>query len=275
MFLVIGATGQVGRAVVADLCARGLKVRALSRTPESAGLPPEVETVAGDVTDPASVEPALDGVSKVYLTAGPDSGRSVSALAASAGIEHLVLLSSQAVHLPRENSVADKHAAAEEAVRASGVPWTFLRPGSFSSNALQWAGTIRDEGVVYAPYPDVTTAPADPADLGAVAAATLASDAYAGAVLELTGPASVTQWEQVEILSELLHRRIRLEAVPPEVMREAMAQQLGRKTADDLLEVMAHGDGKDTGPLPTVEQVTGRAPRGFREWAAGHLDAFR
>lgn len=72
MILVTGATGTVGRELVAELARRGAKVRALSRTPAATAFPAGVETVAADLGDPATLGPALAGIERVFiLAAGP------------------------------------------------------------------------------------------------------------------------------------------------------------------------------------------------------------
>jgi NAD(P)-dependent dehydrogenase (short-subunit alcohol dehydrogenase family) len=65
--LVIGGTGNVGRAVIGQLLPANVKMRALARNPESAILPPEVELVRGDPTIPDSLDRALDDVDAVFL----------------------------------------------------------------------------------------------------------------------------------------------------------------------------------------------------------------
>jgi len=65
--LVTGATGTVGRQVVSQLLAADARVRALSRNPDAAGLPPGVEVVRGDLTVPADLDGCLDGVDTVFL----------------------------------------------------------------------------------------------------------------------------------------------------------------------------------------------------------------
>jgi uncharacterized protein YbjT (DUF2867 family) len=65
--LVTGATGRVGRAVVAELLGAGVPVRALTRRPDAAALPAGVEVVAGDLTVPESLDGALQGTSAVFL----------------------------------------------------------------------------------------------------------------------------------------------------------------------------------------------------------------
>jgi uncharacterized protein YbjT (DUF2867 family) len=66
--LVTGATGLVGRLVVDELHRAGAPVRALTRRPESANLPADVEVVSGDLTDPASLDAALQGAGTVFLS---------------------------------------------------------------------------------------------------------------------------------------------------------------------------------------------------------------
>src|SRR3954447_16497989 len=65
--LVIGATGNVGRQVVSQLTAAGTGVRALVRNPETAGLPPQIEVMRGDVTAPETLDGPLDGIDTVFL----------------------------------------------------------------------------------------------------------------------------------------------------------------------------------------------------------------
>jgi|HubBroStandDraft_6_1064221.scaffolds.fasta_scaffold676310_2 hypothetical protein len=65
--LVIGGTGTVGRQVVSQLCARGACVRALARNPTTAGLPPQVEVVRGDLTLPETLDGCLKGIDTVRL----------------------------------------------------------------------------------------------------------------------------------------------------------------------------------------------------------------
>src|SRR6266849_1143205 len=65
--LIIGATGRVGRQVLSQLPATGVRVRALVRNPEVAGLPPHVDVVRGDLTLPETLDECLDGIVTVFL----------------------------------------------------------------------------------------------------------------------------------------------------------------------------------------------------------------
>jgi uncharacterized protein YbjT (DUF2867 family) len=90
---VEGATGLVGRHVVAELVGRGQRVRALTRRQSAAGLPDGVEVVGGDLTDPSSLQPALIGVEKMYLFPVGRTAREVVAAAKLAGVRRVVVLS--------------------------------------------------------------------------------------------------------------------------------------------------------------------------------------
>src|SRR5579859_1096854 len=101
MILVAGATGTVGRELVAELSRRGAKVRAMSRSPGAVPVPRVVETVAADLGDPGTLGVALRGVERVFvLASGPDRlahERNLVAAARLAGAARLVKLSALTV----------------------------------------------------------------------------------------------------------------------------------------------------------------------------------
>ena len=148
MILVTGATGHVGRELVRELADRGAEFRILVRDPARAvGLP--AAAVVGDLDEPESLTPAFNGAEKLFLLVpGTGAAHTASALAAAqtAGVKHVVLLSSfQAVGDPIP-PMGRWHHEREEMIRAAGIPATFLRPGGFMTNALDWLPTIRDTG---------------------------------------------------------------------------------------------------------------------------------
>ena len=97
MILVTGATGTVGREVVAQLLAAGEKVRALTRNPSRAQLDEQVELAAGDLSQPETLAKAAEGVESVFsLATGPQLGTQETNLAQAAkeaGARHIVKLS--------------------------------------------------------------------------------------------------------------------------------------------------------------------------------------
>lgn len=273
MFLVTGATGQVGRHVVEGLLAEGHEVRALSRTPERAKLPEGVEVVQGDLTYPESVASALRGVRALYLlVSGEDTA--VMDLARKAGVGHVVLLSSQAVETHPGNAIALRHLRAEESVRHSGVPWTFLRPGQFASNTLQWASAVRDGGVVRAPFADIALPSIHPADVAAVAVAALTRSGHDGQVYPMTGPEPIAPPAQVSTLASVLERDLVFEEIAVEQAKKWMQQHTPAVIVDALLDAISSATEQDAQVLATVENVTGSQPRSFEQWVQDNRAAF-
>src|SRR5215470_2746643 len=174
--LVTGATGNVGRQVVSQLVATDeVRVRALTRDPASANLAAPIEVMRGDLTIPETLEPCLDGVDAVFLvwTNAPDAvPAAVDCIARYA--RRIVFLSSphQTPHplFRQPNPLAKMHAEIERLIKASGLDWTFLRPGMFAANARSWwAPQIRVGDVVRWPYAEAPTAPIHEQDIAAVA----------------------------------------------------------------------------------------------------------
>jgi uncharacterized protein YbjT (DUF2867 family) len=202
--LVTGATGHVGRHVVSGLLSAGVEVRAVSRAPEKAGLPAAAEIVQGDMTQPDSLRAALQDVDRMYLFPVPETATAVVQLAKAAGVRRIVTLSSVAASYPAGDMSGDHHRVVEQAVEASGLSWTHLRPGEFMSNSLNWVPSIRDERVVREPYGTATSAMVHEADIADVAVAALLEDGHAGAKYRLTGRERLTKTERVAIIGDVL-----------------------------------------------------------------------
>ncbi|WP_063780715.1 NAD(P)H-binding protein [Nonomuraea sp. SBT364] len=275
MILVTGATGRTGRRVVHELTAAGAAVRALTRRPGEARLPGGAVAVPGDLRVPESVEPAFEGVDVAYLF--PVPGWPVAdllALARKAGVRRIVLLSSAA--LPGGPSLIERqHRAHEDAVRASGLPWTFVRPTAFMADDLSWAPAIRAGDTVHNAFPDASLAPVDEHDVAAVVAAASLDDDRAGHTYELSGPEPLTTVERVAILGEVLGRDLGFTELSPQELRTALAADHPPAIADAMVGVLAAATATTAPILPGVHQATGRPPRTYAEWAARHADHFR
>ena len=277
--LVTGATGRVGRQLVSQLLATDARVRALTRNPAAAGLPPEVEVVRGDLTVPETLAESLDGVDAVFLLWTAPAAAVPGAIDKIAGhVRRIVFLSSphQTPHpfFQQPNPMAAMHAQIERRIQASGLDWTFLRPGMFAANTLLWwAAQIRAGDIVRWPYADAPTAPIDEQDIGAVAVRALLDAGHEGADYVLTGPQSLTQREQVETIGEVIGRPLRFEEMTPdEARREWPAPP---HVVDMLLKAWAAAMGQPALVTSKVEEITGRPPRTFREWVADHTEEFR
>ncbi|MFI6596942.1 SDR family oxidoreductase [Nonomuraea sp. NPDC050536] len=275
MILVTGATGNVGRGIVGRLTAAGHKVRALTRNPDTVF--DGAEVVVGDLDEPGTLRDLLTGVDTAYVMGlGPRVTEQVANVVRTAeGLRRIVLMSSLSVEPARGGVVARWHREAEDTVRRSGIPWTFLRPGVFTSNALQWAASIRAEGVVRSMTGDTPVAPIHPDDIAAVAVTALLSSGHEGRAYSLTGPERTTPSGQTRLLGELLERPLTFEEVPAEAAVRAMtAFGTSEEEAEESVRSLRQ-DGPFGTPLPTVHDLTGLAPRTFRDWASENLDAFR
>jgi uncharacterized protein YbjT (DUF2867 family) len=274
MILVTGATGNVGGSVVRQLLDVGENIRALTRDPGAARLPTGVDVVGGDLADPSTLAGAFDGIDRMFLFPVPATAAAVTELAVRAGVRRVAVLSSSAVTQPGDNMVSVMHRTVEDAVLRSGLDATFVRPGGFATNTLSWAPSVRAEGVVRAPYPGAAMNSIHEADIAAVATAALLDDKHAGAAYQLTGPASITQAEQVRAIAAATGREVRFEELTPERARAAMAQVMPAEIADLMLGYLAGSVDTVAEVLPTVEEVTGRPARTYAEWAADHAADF-
>ena len=277
--LVTGATGTVGRQVVTKLLATDVRVRALTRDPASANLSEGAEVRRGDLTIPETLDACLDGIDVVFLvwTAQPDAvSTAVDRIAKYA--RRIVFLSSphQTPHplFQQPNPLAAMHAEIERLIRASGLDWTFLRPGMFAANARSWwAPQIRAGAVVRWPYADAPTAPVHEADIAAVAVNTLLESRHNGADYVLTGPQSLTQREQVEIIGDVIGRSLRFEEISPEAARRELG--FPEAAANMLLNAWAAAIGQPALVSSAVADITGNPARSFRDWVIDNVDEFK
>jgi uncharacterized protein YbjT (DUF2867 family) len=282
LYLVTGATGNVGRHVVSGLLGRGARVRALSRNPDSAGLPHGVEVVRGDPSVPASLDGCFDGTEAVFLllrspTAAEAAPLFMDAVAKQA--RRIVFLSSSAVRDDVEEQpdfIGKMHADVEHLIERSGLVWTFLRPGAFATNALGWwAPQIRAGEVVRWPYGAAATAPIHERDIADVAVRALTEEGHGRARYVLTGPESLTQAEQVRTIAEAIGRPLRFEEISPEAAREEMLALMPPSIVGMLLDIWAKLADEPAPVAATVAEITGAPARTFREWAIDHAEDFR
>lgn len=273
---VTGATGNIGRELVAELAKAGHAVRAVARHLDRAALPAGVEVAPGDLDHPESLLPAFEGSRRVFLLGSHADMRGLLAVIRRAGAEHVVFVSSRSVvDGDPGNAVVRMWRTAEEAITGSGVAWTFLRPSGFASNALRFSAQLRAGDRVRAPFANARIAVIDPADIARVASVVLSTEGHQGRSYELSGPEALLPGEQVAILARVLGRKLDFEPQPDE---EALAD-LGRTAPPGFAEAFHRfftlGEFDDARIVPTVAELTGRQPRTFEEWARSHRDEFR
>lgn len=279
--LVIGATGNVGRHVVSQLAARDVRVRALTRRPDTARFSPQVEVVLGDLTEPSSLDRPLEGVDAVFLawnapaaSAGPASER------IARWADRVVYLSAphQTPHpfFQQPNPGARLHAENERLIQASRMRWVFLRPGMFALNTIRWwAQAIRAGDVVRWPYAQAPTAPIHECDLAEVAVTMLCDESRESEDYVLTGPQSLTQSEQLETIGQAIGRSLHLEEITPEKAREELLAVMPLPVINMLMNAWTAALGQPAFITSKVAELLGRPAATFREWAGDRAVDFR
>jgi uncharacterized protein YbjT (DUF2867 family) len=276
MIVVTGGTGRVGQQVVAQLRARNLKVRVVSRHP---GQPQaDVETAAADLADPASLEPALRGADALFLLWPFTSAELTATLApqvaklAARHVTRIVYLSAQ----PAAERPGSFWALTERAIEDSGAAWTFLRPVGFASNTLMWADQIRAGDVVRWPFGGAARSLIDERDIAAVAVRALTGDGHAGSRYLLSGPAVLTQAEQLAAIGRALGRDLTWAELPRPAAQQALAAAWGDPAfAASALDTWERFVTHPEVVTSTVRDLTGVPAHTFADWAAANADAFR
>lgn len=279
MILVTGVTGNVGSPIAHQLLAQGREVRVFTRdAAKVAQWNGRVEVASGDFTQPESFAAAAAGAEAVFLMNGalPDGVfRRLMELAKEQGVRRVVFLSTLFAADP-QSPIGRLHKEKEEALLGSGLEAAVIRGGGFMSNANQWLGSIKTEGVVYNPVGDGRIASTHPADIAAVAVHALTAPKLTETIFEVTGGAVLTTAEQVAILSTVLGRPLRVVDVSPETAVENLvkngvpphvAQAVGASYA-------AVRQGAAAQITDTVERVTGRKPRSWESWARENAARF-
>lgn len=281
MIVVTGTTGNIGRTLVPLLAEAGEEVVAVSRQPQSAGLPAGARHAQADVGDAASMRPVLDGADAFFILLGGElNGRGESPkvlldAAEAAGVKRVVLLSSQ-INSTRPGALSHTRLREfEAAVRASGPEFTILRPGGFASNAFAWSESVRTKRTIFAPFGDVALPVVDPADIAGVAAAALREDGHAGRTYELTGPEAISPRRQAAVISEALGEEVTFVELSREDAHAHMAQFMPEEVIGGTLDVLGVPLPTEREISPDVESVLHRPARPFAEWVARALPAFR
>jgi uncharacterized protein YbjT (DUF2867 family) len=217
----------------------------------------------------------LDGVDAVFLVwTAPPATVALSLERIAKYVRRIVFLSaplkSRHPFFQQPNPTRAVAEEIERLIETSGVEWTFLRPGIFAANALRWwAPQIRAGTVVRWPYLSAATAPIHERDIATVAVCALCEDSHVGAEYVLTGPESLSQFEQVGTICRVLDRAPLIEEISPEeARRELFIPAM-------LLDAWAAAMGQPALVTSTFEEITGSRPRTFIEWTIDHATEFQ
>lgn len=282
--ILVTGTGVTGGEVLRQLTDLGIAPRALVRDPTKAdafaGL--GVELVKGDFGDPGSWERALAGIDAVFVITTVDAeteGRFGVFLEAAgkAGVGHVVKLSGWRVSPTSEARVHQAMGRMDDALKASGLRHTILRPNSFFQNMFMLAGPIRAHGRFQSAAGDARISMIDVRDIAAVAVKVLTENGHAGAVYDMSGPEILTYFDVAAALSRALGRTITYVPLDPEVAINGMIEAgVPEPVARARVGVHASfANGVFTPTSDTVEAILGRPPLRFEQFAHDFADRFR
>jgi uncharacterized protein YbjT (DUF2867 family) len=270
---VTGATGNIGSLVTQRLIDRGDRPCVFVRDAEKARelFGDRAEIRVGDLAD---ISGALAGISEIFLlNSGPDleiRDRAAAFAAKAAGVRHLVKLST--LDVSTGVGTGSWHARGEQAVRESGILFTFIRSSAFMSNALGWVPAIKSEGVLRTSTGNGEIAFIHPADIADVAVKALTTRAHDGESLVITGPQALTYGEMASQIGAAIGKAIGFEAISDEEARPSF----DREYADALVDIWrAIREGRLATVTDGVQQVLGRKPVTFEQWAKENAGAFR
>ncbi|HEX6035204.1 MAG TPA: NAD(P)H-binding protein [Anaerolineales bacterium] len=277
-YLITGATGVVGRHIVDKLVVLGAEVHALSRKPDQANLPRSVQVFGGDLASSDLEAAIFKGVKAIFLFAAFGDLKPFLGKAKAAGVERIVVLSSlaAAAEFPRDldSPSYHHHRAIEQAVESSGIPYTFLRPGSFANNLLFWSYSIKTTRTVSGPYPQSAQVLIHELDVADVAVTVLTTDGHEGASYALTGPESLTQAEQLKTIGAAIGQQLTFQTITPEQFTQSMRQFMPADIIKMMLDYWSDTVEQPEAVRPTVEQITGRPGLSLARWAADHASDF-
>ena len=240
----------------------------------------DVELSIGDFNDVRSVADALSGGERVFLSSGegPDKVRwekAVIGAAAESGVGLVVKASTVGADAGSFSSLA-WHGELEDALKASGLPWTILRSNWYMTNLLPSAGQIAATGKIFMPAGEARIGMVDPTDTGRVGAAVVAGDGHEGKTYTVTGPERVGFAQVAEALSAATGRTIEYIDVPPEAAKEAMAAAGLPDWLPDFLDRLFAGfrAGEFSDVSDTVERLAGSPATTIEAFARKHAAAF-
>ena len=284
MILVTGATGTIGGELINLLAEQDIPFRAMVRSPEKAQVlkTQHIETVVGDLQDPASLDRAFNGAASIFLLSAADERQvklqlNAAEAAKRASVGYVVKVSVIGALVDAPIKLGRDHAAIEQALLDTGIITALLRPHSFMQNLLGSVELIAKKGEFYGATGGVKIPLIDARDVAAAAAALLIKPCHESESYVLTGPEGISNDEVAQILSEVTGKSIRYVDIPPEQLKAGMvAAGMPEWLAADLQtlhEMWLKGVGTEVSD--SVPTLTGRPGRTFREFAQDYAAAFR
>ncbi|GAC1533458.1 MAG: SDR family oxidoreductase [Herpetosiphon sp.] len=281
MIAITGANGNIGRHLTQALGTAGIPARLLmrqqSRTATSDG---RLEVAVADLDRPETLDMALAGITQLFLVSpGPNTpAQDAGAIAAAqrAGVHHIVLLSSLGVELGGIGG-GKAHAPGEDILARSGLDWTILRPSEFMTNTLGWLPEVTARGTISAPTGNGRVGFIDPADIAAVAFAALTVSGHVGKTYRLTGPETLSTADVATRFGAMIGRSVQhIDVSDSDFRTSAHAAHMPEMMIDILGEYYGGvKEGRMDILTSDVEQIVGRRPDTFADWARTNIASAR
>jgi uncharacterized protein YbjT (DUF2867 family) len=280
-YLITGATGDVGSKVVEHLLERGDRPRVFVRDAEKARsrFGERVDICVGDLEDAETLKPALEGVDELFLVNTgpriPARDEAAAKAASAARVRHLVKLSSMDVE--QGLAIGAWHERGEAAIRASGMPFTFVQPTGFMSNLLAWAKSIKAEGIVRSSTGDGKRAFIHSDDIAAVAIKALTTREYDGKSLPITGPEALSFAEVTARIGSAIRKQLTFQPISDEEARERYSAISGSSAETEAHVSLwrAIREGRLATVTQNVQRILGRKPIALERWAEENAARFR
>ena len=300
--LVTGATGTVGSEVVKQLLSvKGQKkeednmiIKAAARSAhDSTFRNLGVQAVELDFNKPDSLSGALRGVDKLFLLT-PFQSNMVDLTsnlvneAKNAGVKYIVKQSVLGADAEQAITPSRLHRQAEKVIEESGIPFTFLRPNFFMQNFVTfYSNFIKTQGAFYVPAADAKASFVDVRDIAAVAVQALSGSQsskngeseskHIGKAYDITGGEAISYGEAAEILSKEIGKKVNYVNISDDDARKGMKEMGADEwTINSMIELFGVTRAGYLSEIsPAVEQVTGKKPISFSQFARDYAGAFK
>jgi len=278
--LVTGATGNTGSLLVPALLRAGVDVRILVRDEAKAKSLKDLgaEVVLGDLDRPETILPAVKNVDKIYLLTWNgetqlQQAKNVIDAAKASGNPHIVRHSMWG---PENSRIIKQGYKIEEMLKASGLPWTILKPTFYMQNTMMAAQTISSDGVIYWDMKDGKLGMIDVRDIADAAFAVITGKGHEGKEYILTGPEAISFGDLAKTFSDVLDNDVKYVNVPGEASLQAMVgmgvPEWIAKGYVELSEGFSENFANST--TRNVETLTGHPARSFEQFANDFAQLF-
>ncbi len=284
MILLTGATGKTGMVAAQKIAETGKKARVVTRDASRATKLAEMghEIAVGDLADTAFLKEALKGIERAFLLLiNTQEQQAMEAqftdLAKAAGVRHLVKVSSIEAHAGIGARVPEAHAASEAYIKASGVPWTMIKPNFYMQTLLAAAKGIKERGEIVMPVGKARISMIDCRDSGEIVAKVLLEQGHEGQSYKLTGPESVSFDDVAKRMTAILGKEVKYIDPPLDVYRANLLKAIPDPwRVDSVCEIFAttaKGQKEIEEVNDGVQKMLGRAPTNLDKFISDYKAA--